>query len=329
VTPEPSQTGRSFGAGVASDLNVRNLFGRAVSAGIAGRFTRDFRAARAYTTAPAMFGLPIVTNVFLSRSREQSGGTEAGSLRFVTDTTGLTLEQRVRPARKIEVSYGFTFERKHVFDPNADPLDVSPDTDIKVNVGRLRWTTIVDTRNDLVDATKGWFHSSDFEHAPSALGSDLHFMKYLLQHRYYRILGPVVLASSARLGFATAFEQTLIRSERFFAGGGNSVRGYADDELSPRDPFFGDAAGGNALLVLNQEVRFPIVKFLRGVGFVDAGRAFETAKLVRLSDLGVGTGFGLRVQTPVALIRVDFGVPLNGAVSPRRGRWFFSIGQAF
>ena len=330
-SPEPSQTGRSFGVGVASDLNVRNLFGRAVSAGIAGRYTRDFRAARAYTTAPAMFGLPIVTNVFLSRSREQSGGNDSSSFRFVTDTTSLTLEQRVRPARKIEVSYGFTYDRKHAFDLNlnADPSNPFPENDVTVNVARLRSTAIVDTRNDLVDATKGWFHSSDFEYGPSALGSDLHFMKYLVQHRYYRILGPVVLASSARLGLATAFDQILLRSERFFAGGGNSVRGYADDELSPRDPFFGDAAGGDALLVLNQEVRFPIVKFLRGVGFVDAGRAFDTPKLLRLGELGVGTGFGLRVQTPVALIRVDFGVPLDSAVSPRRGRWFFSIGQAF
>ena len=82
----------------------------------------------------------------------------------------------------------------------------------------------------------------------------------------------MVLASAARLGLATAFDESLIPSERFFAGGGYSVRGYNQDALSPRDRF-GDAIGGNALLVLNEEIRFPIFKWVRGVGFFDAGRA--------------------------------------------------------
>jgi outer membrane protein assembly factor BamA len=57
----------------------------------------------------------------------------------------------------------------------------------------------VDDRNDLVDATRGWFHSTDLEYA-AALGSDVRFVKYLLQQRYYRRVGRVVLASAARPG---------------------------------------------------------------------------------------------------------------------------------
>ena len=154
----------------------------------------------------------------------------------------------------------------------------------------------------------------------------MRFVKYLLQQRYYRTAGPVVLATSARLGLATAFGQFLIPQERFFAGGGNSVRGYAEDELSPGDSF--GPVGGNALLVLNQEVRFPVFKIVRGVGFFDAGRAFDTVGHLTLMDLSAGAGAGVRIQTPIALIRVDYGVPLDRAV-PRRGRWFFSVGQAF
>ena len=106
------------------------------------------------------------------------------------------------------------------------------------------------------------------------------------------------------------------------------MRGYAENVLSPRDRF--DAiVGGGALVVLNGEVRFPIYKIVRGVGFVDAGRAFDQVENIRLTDLSAGTGAGLRVQTPVVLLRIDVGVPLDGSVGPRRGRWFFSIGQAF
>jgi outer membrane protein assembly factor BamA len=327
VAPEPaSGAGRSFGLGLAGDIGVRNLGGRAVSAGLTGRYTRDFRAARAYATAPSMFGLPITSNVFVSRSREQLG--ESGAIRrFVTDKTDVTLEQRVRPFDKTEVAYSYTFERNHTFDLNADPTDPFA-FDVAVKVARLASTAIIDTRNDLVDATRGWFHASDLEYGPSSLGSDLHFMKYLLQQRYYRTIGPLVVATSARVGLATAFEQLLLPSERFFAGGGNSVRGYAEDVLGPHDSF-GDAVGGKALVVLNEEVRFPIGKIVRGVGFLDAGRAFDGVTHIRLGDLSMGTGFGLRVQTPVALLRIDLGVPFDAAFGPRRVRWFFSIGQMF
>jgi outer membrane protein assembly factor BamA len=153
-------------------------------------------------------------------------------------------------------------------------------------------------------------------------------VKYLLQQRYYRTSGPVVIAGNARLGLASAFGESLLPSERFFAGGGNSVRGYAENVLSPRDSF--DAlVGGGALVVLNGEVRFPLYKLVRGVGFFDAGRAFDAVSDLAFTRLSAGTGAGLRVQTPVVLLRIDFGIPLDGTVGPRHGRWFFSIGQAF
>jgi outer membrane protein assembly factor BamA len=150
----------------------------------------------------------------------------------------------------------------------------------------------------------------------------------LLQHRYYRRVGRVVLASAARLGLARGFEQGLLPSERYFAGGGNSVRGYDEDVLSPRDRF-GAIVGGNALLVLNEEIRFPIFKWVRGVGFFDAGRAFDTVGNMTLKGLPSGTGVGLRVQTPIVLLRLDLGVPLDTTLGPRSRRWFFSIGQMF
>ena len=105
------------------------------------------------------------------------------------------------------------------------------------------------------------------------------------------------------------------------------MRGYETDVLSPS--VLGTAVGGNALVVLNGEARFPLFKFVRGVAFVDAGRAFDEVSRISLRDLSASSGFGLRVQTPVVLLRVDYGVPFEVSVGPRRGRWFFSIGQMF
>src|SRR5262249_51022574 len=200
--------------------------------------------------------------------------------------------------------------------------------DPTVRTGNSPSPVAIATRTDLTDPGRGWFPSSIVSSAPGTLGSDIRFAKYLVKQYYYRRTGPVVLATAARVGLATAFDRTLTPNERFFAGGGNSVRGYAEDVLSPRDAF-GAAVGGNALAVFNEEVRFPIFKIVRGVGFFDAGRAFEEVSNLSFGALATSAGFGLRLQTPFVLVRVDLGVPFDTAFGTRRARWFFSIGQMF
>jgi outer membrane protein assembly factor BamA len=171
--------------------------------------------------------------------------------------------------------------------------------------------------------------SSTFEYGVSALGSDLRFAKYFYQQNYYRSLGHnLVFATSGRLGLGAGFDQDLIPSEKFFAGGGNSVRGYRQDSLGPVS-LFGDSTGGNGLLIFNEELRFPIGWRFRGVAFFDAGNAFATIGDISLRDLRAGVGGGLRVQTPFALLRGDIGTPVSARPGEQRIQWFFSIGQSF
>jgi outer membrane protein assembly factor BamA/autotransporter translocation and assembly factor TamB len=327
--PESGPPGeRTFGLGLSGTLTARGLFGRGISAGVSGRYAPNSTASRVYLTAPTFFGRPIVSTVFLQQSRDKFGvtsGTDQPG--FQTNTVDFTFEQRLRPGKRTTISYLFTRERNHTRELEPDPLEPLP-FDVEVTIARLGSTVVIDTRNDLVDPSVGWFHSSNVSYAPAALGSDLRFFKYFLQQYYYHRVGRVVLASAARLGLATAFDTTLTPDQRFFAGGGNSVRGYLEDVLSPRD-LTGDVVGGNALLVLNQEVRFPVFKIVRGVGFFDAGRAFEQVSDLSLSGLSTSAGLGVRVQTPFVLLRIDAGMPLDASFGLRRVRWFFSIGQMF
>lgn len=85
--------------------------------------------------------------------------------------------------------------------------------------------------------------------------------------------------------------------------------------------------GGQHLLVLNEEVRFP-VWWVQGAAFVDAGNTFRKASDIGFDTLKVGAGWGLRLATPLALIRFDVGYPVNNGPSPRP-RYSLSIGQAF
>ena len=320
-------TGRTLSPGIVADLVRRNLFGRAFTAGLATRLERRDRTGRTFLSMPSLWGLPVTSNIFLSRSRTEFGDTTASP--FITTKSDITLEQRFGFGSTTRIAYGYNYQRSHTLERDPDPQSPIP-FDIQVSTARLTAAITIDTRDDLFEATRGWFHVSSIEYASEVLGSDLRFGKYLMQQYYFHPLpGGVVLASAVRAGVIDAFGQETIPSERFFAGGGNTVRGYAEDSLGEVD-FFGGARGGDALFIVNQEIRVPVLAWLQGVGFVDAGRPFAAIRDFSLSKLDASVGFGVRVRTPLVMVRVDYAQPLSRVDGARPGgRWFFSIGQLF
>lgn len=96
-------------------------------------------------------------------------------------------------------------------------------------------------------------------------------------------------------------------SQRFFAGGDNSVRGYKFKDLGPKDDD-GDVEGGNYLLVGSAEYEHPVSEKWSLAVFVDSGNAFDTFPD---PDLKTGVGGGVRWASPVGPIRVDLATPLD------------------
>ncbi|MEE2637492.1 MAG: translocation/assembly module TamB domain-containing protein [Acidobacteriota bacterium] len=311
--------------GAVADLTRQNLFGRAVRLGTAVRYDAIQRVGRGFMVFPSFLGHPVRSQVFVSRLREVFGSEGA---RAVSDRVGLTLEQRIEPREGLTVSYSYSWDRDRTLEQRLDLHDPRARGG-SVDIARVNGSVIVEDRDDIFDTTKGAFHSSTLEWGVQVLGSDRRMFKYVGQQNYFRPLGDgVVLASAVRLGVGTGFGPKLLRSERFYAGGGTTVRGYPQDALGPVDTL-GHASGGDALLVLNQEVRFPVWGRVGGVGFLDAGNVFPAVDAVSLAGLQVGTGLGLRVGTPVGLFRIDYGIPLSESTIDAKGRWFASIGQAF
>jgi outer membrane protein insertion porin family len=134
------------------------------------------------------------------------------------------------------------------------------------------------------------------------------------------------LASAARVGLS--FLDELVFTDRFYVGGSNTVRGYREDDIGPRN-LAQNAAGGNALLVLNQELRASILKWARAVAFVDAGNVFSSNADMSLGALQVGYGVGLRFDTPFSIFRIDVGWPHTPINGQRGARWYFGLGQIF
>jgi outer membrane protein insertion porin family len=220
-----------------------------------------------------------------------------------------------------------------------------------------------DRRNDILDPTSGNVIGLDTDVAVRALGSEVGFVKGFGEYYWYKQLprSRAVFATGARLGLAKGFPREVPReidgvpvigpdgnelvdrvtdlpaSERFFAGGDTTVRGYARDTLGDQATISrGFPRGGNALIIFNGELRVPVWRDIGSAVFLDVGNVFARVSEIELSHLRPTAGFGLRYKSPIGPIRVDLGFKLDRGrfdlvPGDREPLWEFhiSIGQAF
>ena len=186
-----------------------------------------------------------------------------------------------------------------------------------------------DTRDDVFDPTSGMYHSLSMEKAGGFMGGDYNFTKYNLTLRAYistDFIGDIsnvrsinkiteklsegVLAFRAMGGIA---DTDLPSFTKYEIGGMATLRGYDLGEFS-----------GDTSLVFNAEYRFPISDNFQAVVFADWGQAWDYGESIDFEDLKFGRGVGVRFDTPLGAIRLDYGIGESGV-----GKTYFSIGHTF
>jgi outer membrane protein assembly complex protein YaeT len=344
------------------EISKNNVLGRAHTLGFRARAsTLQGRALLTYS-APAFLGRPALTYLatgLYDRTRDVST--------FTADRyeAGMQVAWQASPWTTMLFRYSF---RRVVVDPDSlqiDPQEI-PLFSQPTRISGPGVTWIRDRREPPADARAGSFNSLDVSLASKPLGSSASFARLFLQNSSFHPIGrSLVFARSARFGVQEPFSDTIANEiplpERFFAGGGYSLRGFGLNQSGPRDPVTGFPVGGLALLVLNHELRFPLrLPFvgdkLGGALFYDAGNVysrleditFRTAPTAadissgRLNYFSHSLGFGVRYPTPVGPVRLDLGYLLNpsrfaiddgmgGTTLKRlpRFQFFLSIGPNF
>ena len=232
-----------------------------------------------------------------------------------------------------------------------------------VRISRLAFDFARDTRNSRVDATSGEYLTLNYSLALDKLGGNISFNRFESTYRRYHKVGRVTLAGGFSFGAANLFnlrdrngdgvideaDRRLPISERFFAGGATSLRGFGFEEAGPRlvvpscyllspiptncgqlrdrngNPVtlspFTVPIGGNALAIVNLEARVPLTRDFQITPFYDGGNVFARARDIFGSVPGLdrnaqadwthtlGIGFGF--NTPFGPLGLDFGYLLN------------------
>jgi len=224
------------------------------------------------------------------------------------------------------------YRTTHLFEMEPDPFFP---LDLEIRLPYVGLQLLRDTRDDRIDPREGLFASLDLSGSGTFLGSDFKYVRLFAQAAAFRDVSlagrPFAWAQAVRVGLAHPLAgQELIRDERFFAGGPLSVRGYELESLGPRE-ILGDidrALGGEALLVINEELRFALPWDLTGLAFFDAGQVWARPGDADL-DLAKAVGLGLRARSPVGLLRLDAAYPLDRRPGQPSYKIYLGFGNTF
>jgi outer membrane protein assembly factor BamA len=278
---------------------------------------------------------------------------------FVRQAINAEVLRPVSPT--VSVSGRYALDSTKLFDAIIPP-DEQPTVDRlfpQVRLSILSTGVVRDRRDSLVAPTTGDLVSADFETALTLLGSEVDYAKAFLQYlRFTPITRSrrVVLATRAQLGIARAAAREpdeddpvpfdpddpfddLPASQRFYAGGSTTVRGFQLDRLGVPEILNSDGLsnGGNAVIILNAEARTQVGDLfgrpLAAVLFADGGNVFRRAADLHLGRLRGTAGFGVRWDSPLGPLRLDAGFKFTrntiGGGRERGWELHLSIGEAF
>jgi outer membrane protein insertion porin family len=361
VNVKEGRTGTfSAGAGFSSEdsllanarITERNLFGRGQTATFNVDFGARRRNFRLAFTEPWAFDVPLMLGVdafsWSFQFSDFSRGGNGMSLRASYPLWELGLREFLG-ASLDDIRVGIEYRIENTI---IDGLSRTAPPSIWLERGtRLTSSVRPSLSRNTIDApfdpTEGSINTLSAEFA--GLGGENEFTKVDITSRWYF---PIYRAESGwKLVYSTAGTfgygygnggrsgEELPLSERYFPGGINTVRGFQNRTMGPREDFpdnlsgetLSSEIGGSSQLILNNEIIFPIIPDagVKGVVFFDAGQAWSNGDGIDLGDLRLAAGVGLRWLSPFGPLRIEIGFPLNSKPQDEESLVLFSFGTPY
>ena len=334
----------SFGGGYGSQekffasasISQFNLMGRGQVLQLQGQIGGTTTQFKLSFTEPWLFDIPLSAGVDLYDWEvdydNYTMNTQGGGLRFgypVFNNTRLYLSNTYEVNRIKDVYADAPSSIKDLLDLNQDHIITSS----------VSASLVYDSRNNVMNPTRGAKHTLTLENAGGLIGGDVSFTKYTGEVGWYvPLFWKTVGFIHSKGGYVHENANGYLPDyERFYLGGINSLRGFDWRDISivetDADGRIIDERGGDKFVQGNLEFLFPMFGEelgLVGLLFYDTGNVYDKGNSIDLGDLRKSVGFGIRWYSPMGPIRLERGYILH----PREGedssgRWEFSMGTAF
>jgi outer membrane protein insertion porin family len=312
------------------DVGYRNFFGMNRQGSVRFELSSLEKRYVLQYYEPWFLGSPIAFRTYIlgEDKKEINVDTRETRYRLTRNAINAGFEKKITDTIKAELYYEFSLV--NTFDVQPDIVLSREDTGTLVISG-LRCGVVYDTRDNPFNPSNGFLSGISIKATSPVFFSETDFVKLIFYGNvYHRIASGLVLAVSLRGGLAQGYLKTdeLPIVERFFLGGRTTVRGYIQDGLGPKGKD-GTPIGGNAFLMENLELRIAVTENIGLVTFLDGGNVWLKMDEMSPGDFKFTTGPGLRYNTPVGPLRVDYGYKLQREKGESAGEVHFSIGHAF
>ena len=322
------------GAIAVASISQNNLFGLGKRAAINAQIGQHANRGTAVYTDPHFLDTDFLVEprIFVNNTRglETDMGfnqaTEGGAL-----TVGHLLVERIFGALT------YTYERVRIKDVTDWAPDIlkrqAAESGGVSKTSSLTFAMTRDTRDSFTEPTRGLLARASVQYAGGFLDATNNFTKYSLDlSQYFPLWWKFVGHLRGNIAYGESFGHTpnLPVQERYYLGGINSIRGFRNFTISPKDPVTGGEMGGNKAFFINNEVLFPLYEpvKLRGLVFFDLGNVFDERDPFKWS-VKRSAGVGIRFTSPLGVIRVEVGVNLARRPGEKLQVIHFTAGTAF
>ena len=193
-----------------------------------------------------------------------------------------------------------------------------------------------DSRNDIFTPTEGAKHKFSIEYAGEFLGGDIDYTKYLVETGvYFPLFWKFTGALHAEAGYLDdrSSDDIDIDYIRFYLGGMNSIRGFDKYDINGNQEGDIKDRGGEKYIQFNVEMTFPLSEKYKiiGVFFYDRGDVYRTSEDIDLGDQFSSFGTGIRWNSPIGPLRVEYAWVIDGknVKESGDGQFEFSVGASF
>jgi len=307
-----------------AELIRGNIFGTGAQLSVVGQVSIKEKRGVISWEQPYLFGIPVDTslNAWLERESRKS---------YSFDRRGVTLSG-IKPIAQDEDKIFIVtlrFARTSLFELKVSESEVDRQF-FPFSATSISGSIIWDKRNDSLNPERGYFASAVLEWAYPLFHAESDYQKLFLKYqKFFNLLPKVTFSVTSRLGLGRG---RMPIHERFFAGGSNSFRGTSFDELGPKDPNSLEPIGGKALFLINFELSFPILSYLKdlyGAVFYDKGNVFYKRSQFDVNKLQDALGLGLRYTTPLGPVRFELGWNFDAPPGTKQPLVIIAIGHVF